>query len=197
MKEHKMNIWSPVSETKRLARPPRAVAAGGVIAGYASLFGEVDLGGDVVARGAFAESLKRGGPGRVRMLFQHDPTEPIGVWDEIREDGMGLRVRGRLTLGVARAREVWALIREGAIDGLSIGFKPVTARRDTRTGVRRLERVDLWEISIVTFPMLPKARIGRTKAAVTAMSPRRPLIGLPGTRRDARADAEAIFRRTP
>lgn len=192
-----MNVWTPVSETKRLARPPRAVAPGGVIAGYASLFGEVDLGGDVVAKGAFAESLKRNGPGRVRMLFQHDPTQPIGVWDEIREDAMGLRVRGRLTLGVEKAREVWALIREGAIDGLSIGFKAVSARRDARTGVRRLDRVDLWEISIVTFPMLPEARIGRTKAAVTAYRPERSVIGLPGLRRSARAEAEAVFRRTP
>jgi HK97 family phage prohead protease len=184
--------WTPVTETKRLARPPRAVAAGGVISGYASLFGEVDLGGDLVVKGAFADSLRRQGPGRVRMLFQHDPSQPIGVWDEIREDSMGLRVRGRLALRVEKAREVWALIQDGAIDGLSIGFKTVHARRDAKSGVRRLERVDLWEISVVTFPMLPEARIAAAKSAATAFSA--PRSGSPVLRSSARAAAEALFR---
>jgi HK97 family phage prohead protease len=186
------NTWTPVTETKRLARPPRAVASGGVIAGYASLFGETDLGGDVVAKGAFMDSLRRNGPSRVRMLFQHDPTEPIGVWDEIREDSMGLRVRGRLALKVARAAEVWSLIQEGAIDGLSIGFKAVTARRDARTGVRRLEKLDLWEISIVTFPMLPEARIAASK---TAPPPFKAPADFGGSRNLLRARAETVFRR--
>jgi uncharacterized protein len=187
-----LQTWTPVAETKKLARPPRAVASGGVIAGYASLFGETDLGGDLVVKGAFSDSLRRNGPGRVRMLFQHNPAEPIGIWDEIREDSMGLRVRGRLALRVPRAAEIWALIQDGAIDGLSIGFKAVSARRDARSGVRRLERVDLWEISVVTFPMLPEARIAARRSA-TATEPRRTPLGL-ATLQSKRAAAEALFR---
>lgn len=132
------------------------------VAGYASLFGAADLGGDVVLPGAFAESLRRRGPERVRMLWQHDPKEPIGRWLEIREDARGLWVRGRLTPGVARAREIAALLAEGALDGLSIGFRVLAgAGRPGSPAGRRLVRLDLWEVSIVTFPMLPGARVRR------------------------------------
>ncbi|CCB65607.1 MULTISPECIES: HK97 family phage prohead protease [unclassified Hyphomicrobium] len=143
----------------------------GVFEGYASLFNREDLGHDVIAPGAFRDSLLNRGAARIKMLFQHDPGEPIGVWDEIREDARGLYVRGRLMTAVAKAREVFALMRAGALDGLSIGFKAVKARRDASTGVRRLEKVDLWEISVVTFPMLPGARVESVKTrpfAVTA-----------------------------
>ncbi len=155
-------LWTPVRETKALARPPVRAGAG-VIAGYASLFGRADLGGDVVMPGAFAGSLRRRGARGIRMLFQHDPAEPIGAWEEVVEDRRGLHVRGRLNLAVARAREVWALLRDGGVDGLSIGFKAERARRDPLTGIRRLDRVDLWEISVVTFPMLPGARAALVK----------------------------------
>jgi len=140
------------------------VAADGTFDGYASLFGKVDLGRDVVEAGAFAASLARRGAAGVRMLYQHDPAAPIGTWAEIREDARGLYVRGRLALGAPRAREVHALMREGALDGLSIGFRAVRARTDAKTGIRRILEVDLWEISVVTFPMLPEARIGAVKA---------------------------------
>ncbi|MBS0233746.1 MAG: HK97 family phage prohead protease [Proteobacteria bacterium] len=135
----------------------------GVFEGYASLFNREDLGHDIIAPGAFRESLINRGAARIKMLFQHDPAEPIGVWDEIREDTRGLYVRGRLMTAVAKSREVLALMRAGALDGLSIGFKAVKARRDAATGVRRLEKVDLWEISVVTFPMLPGARVESVK----------------------------------
>src|SRR5207244_960742 len=75
-----------------------------------------------------------------------------------------LYVRGRLMLDVSRAREVLALMRAGALDGLSIGFRAVTGRRDAKTGIRRLTKVDLWEISVVTFPLLPEARVAHVKA---------------------------------
>lgn len=140
------------------------VAADGTFDGYASLFGKVDLGRDVVEAGAFAASLARRGAAGVRMLYQHDPAAPIGTWAEIREDARGLYVRGRLALGAPRAREVHALMREGALDGLSIGFRAVRARTDAKSGIRRILEVDLWEISVVTFPMLPEARIGAVKA---------------------------------
>jgi HK97 family phage prohead protease len=122
--------------------------------GYASLFGIADGAGDVVAPGAFAASLRKRPAREVRMLYQHLAHEPLGVWEEIREDSHGLFVRGRLTLDVKRASEVRALIADGALDGLSIGFRTMRARRDPKTGLRTLLDVELWEISVVTFPLL-------------------------------------------
>ena len=154
-------------ETKLLAAPLAGVTEDGTFEGYASLFEVADLGKDVVAPGAFSASLARRGVGGVRMLWQHDPAEPIGRWLAIAEDARGLRVRGELNLAVGRAREIHALMRGGAIDGLSIGFRVERARTD-RAGLRRLERLDLWEISVVTFPMMPGARIGAGKSEVLA-----------------------------
>jgi uncharacterized protein len=148
------------------------IGLGGGVEGYASLFGVEDQGRDIVMPGAFRASLVRRPASDVRLLFQHDPAQPIGVWDEIGEDARGLYVRGRLIEEVARAREVLALVREGALDGLSIGFHARKASRDARTGQRRLYEIDLWEISIVTFPMLPGARVAAIKTGATAsMSP--------------------------
>ena len=93
------------------------------------------------------------------MLFQHDPSEPVGVWLELVEDFRGLRARGRLIPEVARARELLALVRGGAVDGLSIGFRTVKGRVDPASRVRRIHDLDLWEISIVTFPLLAGARV--------------------------------------
>jgi len=141
------------------------VHADGTFAGYASLFGRADMSRDMVMRGAFRTSLAKRGAAGIKMLFQHDPGEPIGVWEEIREDANGLFVRGRLMADVARAREVLALMRAGALDGLSIGFKTVRGRTDPATGIRQLLEVDLWEVSVVTFPMLPDARVSAVKSA--------------------------------
>jgi HK97 family phage prohead protease len=152
-------------ETKLLAAKPEAVSESGVFEGYASLFGITDLAKDVVQPGAFAKSLALRGPRGVRMLWQHDPAEPIGTWLSLKEDSRGLRVRGRLNLAVGRAREIHALMREGAIDGLSIGYRATKAASERATGRRLLHEVDLWEISIVTFPMLPAARIAAVKGA--------------------------------
>lgn len=137
----------------------------GSFSGYASLFGEVDLAKDRIERGAFAASLAERGAAGVRMLYQHDPAEPIGAWKTIREDARGLYVEGLLSPGVARAREVHALMKTGALDGLSIGFRTVRAKRDPATRVRRILEADLWEISVVTFPMLPSARVSNVKNA--------------------------------
>jgi hypothetical protein len=120
--------------------------------GYASLFGVPDGAGDIVLRGAFSASLRRRPPSAVRMLYQHSATDPLGVWEEIKEDARGLYVRGRLVLGVQRAREVRSLFAEGALDGLSIGFRTVRARR--AGAGRLLSEIELWEISVVTFPLL-------------------------------------------
>jgi HK97 family phage prohead protease len=151
----------------------KTLTEAGVFTGYASLFGEVDLGKDRVERGAFLKSLARRGAAGIRMLFQHDPAEPIGAWKVIREDGRGLYVEGALSDGVARAREVHQLMKARALDGLSIGFQTVRARSEPATGVRQILEADLWEISIVTFPMLPGARIGEVKQARVGATERR------------------------
>ena len=136
------------------------VLEGARIEGYASVFGVRDQGGDVVVPGAYATSLAvLGARGdSVKMLWQHDPAEPIGVWDEVREDATGLFVRGRLLPEVARAREAAALVAAGAIGGLSIGYRTVRAAKDAG-GTRTLTELELWEVSLVTFPMLPQARV--------------------------------------
>lgn len=92
--------------------------------GYASLFGVADGGGDTVAPGAFAQSLRRRGPGQVRMLYQHFSHAPIGVWEEIAEDARGLYVRGRLTSDIEQARDIAALLRDGALNGRRSAFAP-------------------------------------------------------------------------
>ena len=126
------------------------------IEGYASLWGVADLNGDVVQAGAFADSLAKTGAAGVRMLNQHDARAPVGVWEQIVEDARGLFVRGRIEDWSAEARFAGALSRAGALDGLSIGYRTARARRQGR--LRVLSAVELWEVSLVTFPMLPGAR---------------------------------------
>lgn len=134
--------------------------AGLAIEGYASLWGVADLNGDVVAKGAFGASLAAAGASGVRMLHQHEGRAIVGVWDEMVEDERGLRVRGRIMDWSAEARFAQALSKAGALDGLSIGFRSQRARREGR--LRVLVEVDLWEVSLVTFPMLPGARFTLT-----------------------------------
>jgi hypothetical protein len=147
--------------------PRTTIDADGAVEGYASLFGEIDQARDMVMRGAFATTLAARGINRIPMLFQHDPAEPVGVWLELREDHRGLYARGRLIPEVTRGRELLSLLRAGAIDGLSIGFRTVKGNIDPRTRVRRLLAVDLWEISIVTFPLLAGARVRAVKQAAS------------------------------
>ncbi|HEY4343042.1 MAG TPA: HK97 family phage prohead protease [Parvibaculum sp.] len=148
----------------------KSVGGDGSFEGYASLFGAEDLGRDMVMPGAFRGTLRRRGARGVKLLYQHDPAEPIGVWTKIAEDGRGLFVQGQLLGDVGRAREVLSLMRAGAIDGLSIGYHVVKAQSDKKTGLRRLMEVDLWEISVVTFPMLPQARISAVKTTTRETS---------------------------
>ena len=150
-------------ETKRLSEMKLDAAVDGTFSGYASLFHVRDLGNDIVMPGAFAGSLRQRGERGIKLLWQHDAAQPIGSWHSIVEDARGLKVHGRLNLDVARAREVLSLMRDGAIDGLSIGFRTKRAQRDARSGTRRLFQLDLWEISLVTFPMLPQARVDAVK----------------------------------
>lgn len=149
----------------------RHLEGGTVVSGYASLFGKADQGGDIVQRGAYTRSLKALGEAgrRVKMLWQHDPGRPIGVWDEVREDGKGLWVKGRILEDVQAGAEALALLKAGAIEGLSIGYRTVRAEKSAHGG-RILHELDLWEVSLVTFPMLPEARVATEAKAEDALA---------------------------
>lgn len=138
----------------------------GVIEGYGSVFNIPDQGNDIVAPGAFAKSLANRMP---KMLWQHDPDDPIGVWDEAREDDRGLYLKGHLAMKTRKGAEAFELLRAGAIDGLSIGYRTIEAEMDGKSR-RVLKEVELWEVSVVTFPMNESATVDAVKAA--AMSER-------------------------
>lgn len=139
-------------EVKRLA------ASSGELSGYASTFGNADLGGDVVQPGAFAASLAehKADDTMPSMLWSHDPSEPIGIWTDVAEDAKGLLVKGKLTLDAKRGAEARALAKDGAL-ALSIGFQ--TRDADFENGRRVLRDVKLFEVSLVSMPMNPKARL--------------------------------------
>lgn len=138
----------------------------GVFSGYGSVFDVEDLGGDVVAKGAFTASLaEHSGKGSMpALLWQHDPDKPIGVYTEMKEDDHGLWVEGKLCLESALGREAHALLKMGALSGLSIGYWPRKWVWDDDAMVRTLTEIELWETSMVTFPMNPAARIESIKA---------------------------------
>jgi HK97 family phage prohead protease len=139
--------------------------ANGEFEGYASVFGVVDQGMQVVAPGAFGKSL---GSGRnVKMLWQHDPSQIIGVWDEIKENERGLFVKGRLLKDVRLGAEAITLMRAGAIDSMSIGYRTIEAANEADGRVRKLMEIDLFEISLVTFPMLREAQVTAVKSIQT------------------------------
>ncbi len=133
--------------------------ASGRLRGYAAIFGDADLAGDIIEPGAFTASVVTRGSSGIRMLWQHDPARPVGTWTLIREDRTGLYVEGRLALRTQAGHEAAELIAAGALDGLSIGFKTKLARRAVGPVRRRLVTIDLWEISLVTFPMQERARL--------------------------------------
>ena len=130
------------------------------IEGYTIYFNYIYQGPDVVLAGAFAASLARlkASWRSVKMLWQHDATQPICVWDEVREDDVGLFVKGHLIADVPKSLEAARLLSAGALDGLSIGYRTIKAQKRA-DGSRALSELDLWEVSLVTFPMLPEARV--------------------------------------
>lgn len=154
-------------EVRSFALQIKATGEDGVVEGYGSVFGHRDSYDDVIAPGAFDASLKahRSAKTMPAMLWQHDPSEPIGVWTEMVEDAKGLRVKGQLALDTARGKEAHALLKMGALNGLSIGFVSKQWSYDRETEVRTLTEIDLWEVSLVTFPANEKARITGVKAA--------------------------------
>lgn len=145
----------------------KAAGEDGVIEGYGSVFNVVDSYDDVIAAGAFAASLKahKAAGTMPAMLWQHEGDEPIGVWTDMAEDARGLRVKGQLCLDTSRGKEAHALLKMGALNGLSIGFMSKQWAYDRDTEVRTLTEIDLWEVSLVTFPANGASRVTGVKGA--------------------------------
>ena len=147
-------------EHKRAALKVEASTDEGVISGYANVYGVKDFGSEIVERGAFADAEGKTLP----MLWGHNQFEPaIGVWNSVREDEKGIFVEGALTLGMTRARDVFESIKSGAVSGLSIGFR--TIKDEKKGDVRHIQKAELWEASVVNFPMNIESRIDSAKAA--------------------------------
>ena len=138
----------------------------GIFTGYGSIFGNEDQGNDIMQKGAFTKSLMNRPVSKVKMLYQHKTDEPIGVFTEMYEDSKGLFVKGQLAMGTQRGREAYELLKMGALDGMSIGFRADPEKQgynENKRGVRTLKEVDLMEISLVTFPMNESALIETVK----------------------------------
>ena len=171
-------------------------AEGGSIEGYGSVFGVKDNYDDVIAKGAFLASLaahKAAGT-MPAMLWQHSSDHPIGIWTEMVEDAKGLRIKGQLALETVKGKEAHALLKLGALNGLSIGFMSKQWAYDRDTEVRTLIEIDLWEVSLVTFPANEKARVTNVKSADALTTPK----DAERTLRDAgfsRSDATAFVSR--
>lgn len=161
-------------DIKYIERPfeIKAVEEDGVFEGFGSVFGNVDSYKEIVAPGAFAESLASWkASGRLPpVLWQHRSGEPIGPYLEMEEQAIGLRVKGQLLVNdVQRAKEARALMKAKAVNGLSIGFVTREDSYDRVSGIRTLKKVDLWEVSVVTFPANPSAQISSVKSVIDAI----------------------------
>ena len=156
---------------KDLSFEIKAVSDDGLFSGYASVFDNVDSYGDIVRKGAFVESIGEWvAKGKMPpILWNHDPSDPIGVYTKMQEDDKGLFVEGRLLIDdVPRARQTHALMKAGAIDGLSIGYKIKEYSFDVENDIRELLKLNLGEVSIVTFPANPETRIEAVKSRLDA-----------------------------
>lgn len=137
----------------------------GSFEGYGSVFSITDRGGDIVAAGAFTDTLAAAkAAGRLpAMLWQHRQAEPIGIYTSMEEDAVGLKVTGKLAIKTARGAEAYELMKMGAITGLSIGYKVRDDSWDRVTGVRTIKKADLFELSLVTIPMNDASRVSAVK----------------------------------
>lgn len=138
----------------------------GVIEGYGATFGNQDQVGDIIAPGAFTKAIRKNNRGEltVKMLWQHECDEPIGVWNQLQEDEKGLKVKGRIITKTAMGNDAYELVKGGAIDSLSIGFIPLKWDIDAKKNVRVIQEIELYEISLVTFPANTKAKISSVKS---------------------------------
>lgn len=144
----------------------KALAEDGFFVGYASVFGNVDSSNEIVEKGAFKRTLARWRAKNAApaMLWMHDPTMPIGLWVAMGEDENGLVVQGRLALSTQKGREAYELLKMKALTGLSIGYRVVTSKIDSKRKARILTDVELFEVSLVTFPANDAARIAGVKS---------------------------------
>lgn len=184
-------------ETRSFAIQIKAAGDDGSIEGYGSVFGVLDNWADVIEQGAFADSLaahKAAGT-MPAMLWQHDADHPIGVWTEMVEDARGLRVKGQLSLDTVKGQEARALLKMGAINGLSIGFISKQWSYDVDTDVRSLTEVDLWEVSLVTFPANEKARVTNVKSSPDDVHTRKDAEGILRQAGFSKSDATALVSR--
>ena len=142
------------SETKYISDFDfKSLSQNGKFSGYASVFNVIDSYNDIIKPEAFKKTLTgKNAAGEIKLLWQHAPDEPIGVFEIIKEDTIGLYVEGRLLLDVARGKEAYSLIKSGAVSGLSIGYNVKKSSIDRKSSVRNIYEIDLWEISVVTFP---------------------------------------------
>lgn len=172
----------PRHETRAFAFEVRSAGENGEIEGYGSVFGVKDSWDDIVAPGAFKASLAehKAAGSMPAMLWQHDQSEPIGVWTDMVEDEKGLRVKGQIVMETEKGKAAYALLKKGALKGLSIGFVSKEWSYDADAEVRTLTSVDLWEVSLVTFPANGKATIDTVKSTVGRI--------------DAPKDAERLLR---
>lgn len=140
----------------------------GVVEGYGAVFGNIDFGGDVIAQGAFEKTISGiAASGRkLPMLWQHDGYNPIGVWDVLKEDDVGLYVKGTVLINTRQGADAYEMLKAGAVTGMSIGYSARDYSRDEKTGVRTLKQLDLFEISLVTFPMNDQARVDNVKTKI-------------------------------
>lgn len=161
-------------EVRSYALQIKATGDDGSVEGYGSVFGVRDNYDDVIAAGAFVDSLKahKAAGTMPAMLWQHDSDEPIGIWTEMVEDDKGLRIKGKLALDVTKGKEAYSLLKLGALNGLSIGFISKQWSYDRETEVRTLTEIDLWEVSLVTFPANQKARVTNVKSSDEMATPK-------------------------
>jgi HK97 family phage prohead protease len=161
MKGHEMT-----TKTIDFACDFKASGDAGTFSGYGSVFSIEDKGGDIVAPGAFAETLAASkAAGRMpAMLWQHRQAEPIGIYTSMEEDSVGLKVEGKLALKTARGAEAYELLKMGALSGLSIGYRVRDDSWDRVTGVRTIKKADLLELSLVTIPMNDASRVSAVKS---------------------------------
>ena len=161
-------------EVRSFALQIKATGDDGTVEGYGSVFGVRDNYDDVIAKGAFIDSLKshKAAGTMPAMLWQHDADKPIGVWTEMVEDEKGLRIKGQLAMETIKGKEAHALLKMGALNGLSIGFMSKEWAYDRDTEVRTLTAIDLWEVSLVTFPANEKARVTNVKSADEMATPK-------------------------
>jgi uncharacterized protein len=139
----------------------------GEFCGYGSVFNVEDQGQDIALRGCYAQTITERGARGIKMLHEHDPSRPIGYWTSLVEDEFGLLCTGKLMIdALEKAREVYALMKAGVLDGLSIGYRVVKSRSDRASQARILEVLDLKEISLVMFPMNEQSLVTSVKGAM-------------------------------